>query len=226
MLATFKRISSEQGYRVHPISGKREGHGGMDLSANSGTKVRVMADGEIVKVGWDRKVKNGKVRGYGRYIVVQHKNGHYTLYAHLEKDGTTVNVGEKVSDGDVIGTSGNTGGSTGPHLHLEVIKADNLAGVFKWKNKINPRDVGDLQEYLNGGSDGEGDVENTVAASVITENGIEFFNGSNTFELIHKQIEYKQYLLDRQSNSYLTERSNNSVPMEKMESKPAKPITK
>ena len=162
VLAAYKRVSSEQGYRFHPITFKRQGHGGMDITANVGTKVRVMADGEVVKVGWNvKKQSNGKVTGYGRYIVVKHKNGYYSLYAHLEKDGSLVKAGDKVSDGDVIATSGNTGGSTGPHLHLEVIQANSLGEIFKSENKKNPRDFGDLQKFLNNESQTNIEIKNS-----------------------------------------------------------------
>ncbi len=65
------------------------------------------------KIGWNRKVdKQGNVIGYGRYVVIVHKDGYQSLYAHLEKDGVKFKVGDKVNDGDIIAVSGNTGCST------------------------------------------------------------------------------------------------------------------
>ena len=151
VLATFIKVTSEQGNRKDPFSGKEKvGHGGMDIAAPVGTEVRAMASGKVVMVRWDSKKVNGQIRGYGRYVVIQHDNGYYSLYAHLEKDGVLVKEGQEVKDGDPIASSGNTGGSTGPHLHLEVIKANKLNDIFKYSNKLNPRDVGDLQELVTG----------------------------------------------------------------------------
>jgi len=151
VLATFIKVTSEQGNRKDPFTGKEKvGHGGMDIAAPVGTEVRAMASGKVVMVRWDAKNVNGQIRGYGRYVVIQHDNGYYSLYGHLEKDGVLVKEGQEVKDGDPIASSGNTGGSTGPHLHLEVIKANKLNDIFKYSNKLNPRDVGDLQELITG----------------------------------------------------------------------------
>ena len=162
VLAYFSKVTSEQGDRVDPFTGaKNKGHGGMDIAAPIGTDVKAMADGEVVLIKWDAKKVEGHVRGYGRYVVIKHADGYYTLYGHLEKDGVQVVEGQKVTNGQVIATSGNTGGSTGPHLHLEVVKSKNLSGVFKYKNKLNPREVGDLQVFINsgGGDLGEQPIE-------------------------------------------------------------------
>lgn len=109
---------------VRPIAGgvKTQGiHGynGIDIGAPIGTSVFAADSGVVTLVrggdGW-----NG---GYGNYIVIKHKNGVQTLYAHLDK--ILVNKGESVDKGDLIGKSGNTGRSTGPHLHFEVRGARN-----------------------------------------------------------------------------------------------------
>ncbi|UII76267.1 M23 family metallopeptidase [Flagellimonas sp. HMM57] len=115
----------------------RTGHRGIDLAAPSGTNVNTAARGKVVKVGWDSD-------GYGRYIVIQHADEYYTLYAHLEKGGSLVKVGDNVSNGQLIATSGNTGGSTRPHLHFEIIKANSLKGVFNKSNKVDPQSIYDL----------------------------------------------------------------------------------
>ena len=166
VLTAYSRVSSEQGYRIHPISGKRTGHGGMDIATKIGTNVRAMANGTVVKVGFD--MKNGK--GYGKYIVISHGNGYYTLYAHLEMNGVIVKVNQKVSNGENIATSGNTGGSTGPHLHLELIKSENLSGIYNYKNKLNPRDFGDLQDFLSGNISEENTENNKLGTSNLTSN--------------------------------------------------------
>lgn len=80
---------------------------------------------------------------------MKHKSGYFSLYAHLRKNGVLVKVGDTVTDGQTIAESGNTGGSTGPHLHIEIIEADNLNDVFKKENKRDPADIGDLQKKID-----------------------------------------------------------------------------
>lgn len=100
--------------KVHPILKRRAMHKGVDLSANYGVPVYATGEG-VVEV-----VDNGEPRrGYGRQIVIDHKFGYKTRYAHLQK--MFVNKGDKVYRGQLIGEVGSTGGSTGPHLHYEVI---------------------------------------------------------------------------------------------------------
>jgi murein DD-endopeptidase MepM/ murein hydrolase activator NlpD len=112
------------GYYLMPVSGggrKSQGlHGynGVDLAASSGTPIVASATGDVIiafNSGW-----NG---GYGNYVVIRHDNGTQTLYAHLASN--IVYVGQHVVQGQVIGYLGNTGRSTGPHLHFEVRGAKN-----------------------------------------------------------------------------------------------------
>ncbi len=116
-----KRISSPYGTRVHPITGKRSFHEGVDIAATYGNGVYAYSVGKIVEAGW-----NG---GYGNTILIDHGNGLKTRYAHLSK--ISVRVGQKVNTGDKIGAVGSTGFSTGPHLHFEVTKNG------KTKNPLN-----------------------------------------------------------------------------------------
>ena len=141
------RISSGFGIRKHPITGELKGHGGIDLAtAGTGHDVHVLADGVVKKVGWNVKVDSkGNKTGYGRYVIVQHSDGYETLYAHLDKNGVAVSVGDKVSENDVIAKSGNTGGSTGPHLHIEISKGN----ILQKSNKIDPSSIPDLQLLLH-----------------------------------------------------------------------------
>lgn len=112
-----------RGWLTSPVPGAiktqgRHGYNGVDLGTAVGTNVRAAAAGEVIiskNSGW-----NG---GYGQYIVVRHNNGAQTLYAHLSRND--VGVGQYVNQGQVIGGSGNTGRSTGPHLHFEVRGAAN-----------------------------------------------------------------------------------------------------
>ncbi len=142
-----KRISSGFGMRKHPITGKMTGHGGIDLSTDgTGHDVHVIADGTVKRIGWNVKTnEKGQTTGYGRYVIIQHADGYESLYAHLEKDGVSVSVGDVVSENDVIAKSGNTGGSTGPHLHIEIGKGN----ILNKENKIDPSSIPDLQLLLH-----------------------------------------------------------------------------
>ncbi len=107
-----KRISSRYGTRIHPITGRKRFHSGLDIAAAYGSAVYAYTDGKVVESGW-----NG---GYGKCILLDHGNGLKTRYAHLSK--INVRVGQRVGTGMKIGAVGSTGSSTGPHLHFEVIK--------------------------------------------------------------------------------------------------------
>lgn len=99
------------------------GHSGLDISAPSGTPVKAVAAGSVVS-------KNASGAAYGNHVVIKHKDGKFTLYAHLSS--TAVNVGQTVNAGQLVGRVGSTGHSSGPHLHFEVrTHPTNFgAGVF------------------------------------------------------------------------------------------------
>ncbi|ABK44463.1 peptidase M23B [Magnetococcus marinus MC-1] len=105
-------VTSSYGERLDPITGEREFHGGLDMRAAIGTEVRATADG-VVEFAGDHKRS-----GYGQLVMVRHDFGFRTIYAHLSK--TLVKAGSFVGKGDVIALSGNSGKSSGPHLHYEV----------------------------------------------------------------------------------------------------------
>lgn len=105
----FSRVSSGYGMRFHPISGRRKAHLGVDYAAPTGTPVRTVGDGVVSFAGWQR--------GYGKVIVVQHRDRKSTLYAHLSR--IDVRKGQRLDQGVQIGAVGSTGASTGPHLHFE-----------------------------------------------------------------------------------------------------------
>ena len=106
----LKRTASGYGMRIDPIYKTAKFHAGMDFSANTGTPVYATGNGRVKKAGWQS--------GYGKIVIVDHGFGYETWYAHLNK--YNVRVGQKVIRGEVIGEVGNTGKSTGPHLHYEV----------------------------------------------------------------------------------------------------------
>lgn len=117
----IKTISSEFGYRVHPIYNKRTFHEGIDFVTDVGTNVYSTAFGTVETIKYRRT-------GYGNRIVINHGNGYKTVYAHLSK--IYVKRGQQINRGDIIGESGNTGLTNGPHLHYEIVK-DNI--------KVNPK---------------------------------------------------------------------------------------
>lgn len=104
------RITSTYGLRKHPIRGKYIFHTGIDIGGNDGHKVVSAQDGKVIFAG----VKGG----YGNYVIISHNGGFITCYGHLRI--ISVKKGEWVKRGEMIGVVGNTGVSTGPHLHFEV----------------------------------------------------------------------------------------------------------
>jgi murein DD-endopeptidase MepM/ murein hydrolase activator NlpD len=115
------RIASGFGFRIHPIHKIRKLHTGIDFTAPTGTPIYATGDGVVSNDPRKREA------GYGTFVVIDHGYGYETLYGHMSK--ANVRIGQKVKRGQIIGFVGNTGTSTAPHLHYEVIKN----GV-----KINP----------------------------------------------------------------------------------------
>ncbi|MBD8513857.1 peptidoglycan DD-metalloendopeptidase family protein [Photobacterium sp. WH77] len=107
----YRRISSSYGSRNHPVYGNKRRHLGIDLSGHTGTSVHSPADGVVELVRPSKK-------GYGNLMKIDHGYGFMTLYAHLK--AFKVKTGDFVRKGDLIALSGNSGTSTGPHLHYEV----------------------------------------------------------------------------------------------------------
>lgn len=104
------RLTSGFGYRRDPFNGGRRLHAGTDFAGPRGTPIYSTAEGEVIFAG--------RQSGYGNMIEIRHPFGYTTRYAHLSR--IRVSEGERVSRGDLIGDMGNTGRSTGPHLHYEV----------------------------------------------------------------------------------------------------------
>ena len=104
-------VSSYYGYRVHPIFGDKNYHMGLDIGIAEGTEILAGHDGRVMTAAYDS--------GYGNYVVLDDGNGLVSKYAHCSS--LLVSAGQTVQVGDVIALVGNTGNSTGPHLHLEII---------------------------------------------------------------------------------------------------------
>ena len=120
----YKRISSKFTYkRWHPILKRYRAHLGVDYAAPTGRKVFATADGKIIH--------KGRKGGYGKTVMIRHKSGYKSLYAHLNSYAR-VKVGSWVKQGTFIGRVGSTGRSTGPHLHF---------GLYKNGRAVNPQKV-------------------------------------------------------------------------------------
>lgn len=115
------KVSSEFGLRSNPFgSGGHEVHEGIDFAGPVGQPILATADGTVVKADYER--------GYGNHVKLDHGYHYETLYAHLSR--MTVKLGDQVQRGDVIGYLGNTGRSSGPHLHY---------GIYRHGRAMNPR---------------------------------------------------------------------------------------
>jgi murein DD-endopeptidase MepM/ murein hydrolase activator NlpD len=120
----YGKVTSPYGYRIHPVYGVEQFHTGIDIANKPGTKIYATADGVVKFTGW--------MEGYGKVVVVEHKFGYTTVYAHLSV--IKVKQGQKISRGEVVGLMGDTGTTTGPHLHYEVWKDGKLCNPIKFVN--------------------------------------------------------------------------------------------
>lgn len=111
-LSVSWRFTSPYGYRADPFTGVRSFHTGIDMAAPQGTAVKATMSGTVSAVGYTNV--------YGNYVIIRHEGGYQTLYAHLQS--YSVKMGQKLNQGQRIGALGNTGYSTGPHLHFSVYK--------------------------------------------------------------------------------------------------------
>lgn len=145
-------ISSKFGGRK--INGEASSHGGIDISGNGKVgyyNVIAAMDGTVVyptdksqtQYSDNGYYHNPDGGGFGNYVMIEHSNGIYTYYAHMAKDSITVKAGDKVKQGQVIGKIGNSGSSTGPHLHFEIREGgnsrDNQVDPLKYVDPDNPR---------------------------------------------------------------------------------------
>jgi len=135
-LVAGARLTSDFGPRLHPIHGTVRHHDGIDLAAPLGSTIRTPRAGNVVQAGFEP--------GYGNLVVVDHGRGIQTRYAHCDR--LTVQVGDRVHPGSQLGTVGQTGQATGPHLHFEVRENGT---------PVDPRQSGflDLISKIAGGTD-------------------------------------------------------------------------
>ncbi len=136
-----KVTSSFSTRRKHPVLGFTRAHKGVDFRAPTGTPIPSAGAGRVVARGYNR--------GHGNFIKIRHNGSFETLYAHMSKFAKNVNVGTVVKQGQIIGYSGSTGLSTGPHLHYEIIKDGKHVNPMTVKlPAINNLDAANKQKFL------------------------------------------------------------------------------
>jgi murein DD-endopeptidase MepM/ murein hydrolase activator NlpD len=113
-------LSSRFGVRRDPFTGLRRMHYGIDLANDEGVAVKAAMEGVVAATGFNQK-------GYGHYVIIKHQGGFQTLYAHLQD--YSVKKGQSVAQGQRIGSLGNSGRSTGPHLHF---------GIYRYQKPVDP----------------------------------------------------------------------------------------
>lgn len=129
-------ISSFFGFRYHPILKRRKFHEGLDFAGPVGTKIYAPGNGVVKSITYSG--------GYGKVLKIDHGFGYVTVYAHLYK--TKVKVGQKVKRGDEIASIGNSGLSTGPHLHYEVLKnGKNVDPLNFYFTDLSPEEFNKMQ---------------------------------------------------------------------------------
>lgn len=134
-------LASGFGYRIHPVYKVKKLHSGIDFAASIGTPIYATADGKVAVV-------DIKFSGYGKMVEIDHGFGYRTRYAHMH--GFNVRVGQQVKRGDLIGYVGNTGMSTAPHLHYEVlINGSQVDPVHYFFNDLTPTDYEKILELAS-----------------------------------------------------------------------------
>jgi len=156
-------VSSGYGWRVHPISGEKSLHRGIDIAVAQGTPILAVQDGRVVSAG--------NAGDYGLCVVIEDDKGYQSRYAHCSS--LNVSAGQEVKCGDVIAAVGSTGSSTGAHLHLEVM----LNGEY-----LNP------YFFVDNGDDGTGALPGTPGGPVIPDYSGEPM-GDGTFEAMLQEAE-------------------------------------
>ena len=122
------RITNYFGPAIHPFTKQWYLHKGIDIAFQRGTPIITTANGKVIEKGYD-------ALGFGNYVLIRHKYGFFTKYAHMDK--VYVGEGENVSQGQVIGTMGNTGLSTASHLHYEVRIGSQVVDPERYLNIKN-----------------------------------------------------------------------------------------
>ncbi len=132
----LKRVASGFGMRIHPIYKIAKMHTGLDFTADIGTEIYATGDGIVESI-------ESKYSGYGQHVIINHGFGYESLYAHMSR--VAVSPGQRIRRGQIIGYVGNTGASTGPHLHYEVMKnGEKVDPSFYFYSDITPEQYEDM----------------------------------------------------------------------------------
>lgn len=156
------KVSSNFGPRKDPIHGGESNHDGIDFAAPMGSPVLASAAGTVKSV-------NKKAGGYGYMVEVEHPNGYVTRYAHLSE--ANVEVGQQINAGDPVAKVGNSGRSTGAHLHFEVLKdgrAVDPVAFIKQGGRARDEFSGYMKEY-------DGDITKSFAAMMFKKSEVDFY---------------------------------------------------
>lgn len=161
------RLSSNFGFRTHPVLGYTKLHKGTDFAAPTGTPIMAAGNGVIVRAS--------RFGSFGNYVLIRHANGYETAYAHMSGYGPGIKAGKRVKQGDIIGYVGTTGRSTGPHLHYEVHKDGKAVNAMTLKLPTGRKLEGELlADFMKTRAEidklrGFGETETLYAAAVTTE---------------------------------------------------------
>ncbi len=120
-------ITSPFGERINPLTNQQEIHTGIDIDTSVGTQIKASAKGTVFKTGTDER--------FGNYILIAHNEIFTTCYAHLAE--ISVSEGMPIQQGDIIGIAGDTGNTTGPHLHFEIRKQEQRMNPIPFLPKKN-----------------------------------------------------------------------------------------
>lgn len=203
-------ISSNFGYRTDPLGRGTRFHSGVDISGGSGeNSVNIIASKDGIVVYPTADVSNDCPSstslsdcggGYGNYVIIQHSDGNYTLYAHMYEHSITVKAGDNVEQGQVIGKMGSSGNSTGAHLHFEVREGQNTSSAttepLNYINAETPRSVftgGELLAWLNS-YEGHTPIEGDSYVVVDIGDGVRTVGGGITLE--YNADRFKKYGID------------------------------
>lgn len=169
------RVTSEYGWRTHPITGKRTFHAGIDLDKGHKSPITPFIGGYVLFAGMG--LSGTGLGGYGNCVVIEDYNSHAHVYAHLHS--INVKKGQTATRKTVLGTQGATGNVTGSHLHYEIrvktsphygwttnpenstvnpidyVKGGNVVAILKVDGKLGPKTISELQRYLGTPVDGK-----------------------------------------------------------------------
>ena len=196
-------ITSNFGYRLDPLGRGRKFHSGVDIAGGVEGQVNIIAAKDGIVVYPTASVSNNCPSsdslspcggGYGNYVIIQHGDGNYTLYAHLYHNSITVKAGDSVKQGQVIGKMGSSGNSTGNHLHFEIREGSNSQSAtvdpLNYISAENPRVVFTGDEFLDWLNSWEGSspIDGEYYVVMDYNDGVRTVGGGITLENHKKQF--------------------------------------